>query len=185
MESTNIYWIPIWCVLEEMFYQKLVNTYFIKQLPRRKTDVKNVELSNIRISNHISNANSESYHIAAKTISQGVTKSEELISHITLNKHSRDTMLATLTGIVTEINTDIIGMMLEEIETLHAYKNKCQEKMFLLCKKHYPKQLERLHKIPGVKKKKCNIHKCEGWCLHEDVYYCIYIGLMIWVKPQE
>lgn len=43
MESTSIYWMPIWRVLEEMFDQKLVNPYFIKQLPGRKTDVKDAE----------------------------------------------------------------------------------------------------------------------------------------------
>ena len=94
--------------------------------------------------------------MVAKAISQGVTKSEELIIHIhgrTLNKHGRDTMLAALTGVVTEVDSDIIGMLLEEVEMLQAHKDKCQEKMSLLCKKHYPKQLERLQKIPGVKER--------------------------------
>ena len=41
MESTGIYWIPIWRVLEaEDFELILVNPYFIKQIPGRKTDVK-------------------------------------------------------------------------------------------------------------------------------------------------
>jgi transposase len=42
MESTGIYWIPIWRVLEERsdFELILVNPYFIKQVPGRKTDVK-------------------------------------------------------------------------------------------------------------------------------------------------
>ena len=40
MESTSIYWIPIWRILCESFDVKLVNPYFIKQLPGRKTDVK-------------------------------------------------------------------------------------------------------------------------------------------------
>ena len=40
MESTSIYWIPIWRVLCSDFNIKLVNPYFIKQLPGRKTDVK-------------------------------------------------------------------------------------------------------------------------------------------------
>lgn len=39
MESTSIYWIPIWRVLSCDFDVKLVNPYFIKQLPGRKTDV--------------------------------------------------------------------------------------------------------------------------------------------------
>ena len=35
MESTATYWIPIWRVLEPHFRLKLVNPYFIKQLPGR------------------------------------------------------------------------------------------------------------------------------------------------------
>jgi len=43
MESTSIYWIPIWRVLEVDFDVKLVNPYFIRQLPGRKTDVKDAQ----------------------------------------------------------------------------------------------------------------------------------------------
>ncbi len=39
MESTSIYWIPVWRILESDFDVKLVNPYFIKQLPGRKSDV--------------------------------------------------------------------------------------------------------------------------------------------------
>ncbi len=40
MESTSIYWIPIWKVLSSDFSLKPANPYFIKQLPGRKSDVK-------------------------------------------------------------------------------------------------------------------------------------------------
>ena len=40
MESTSIYWIPIWRILVDSFDLKLVNPLFIKQLPGRKTDVR-------------------------------------------------------------------------------------------------------------------------------------------------
>jgi Transposase and inactivated derivatives len=40
MESTSIYWVPIWRILESDFSLKLVNPLFIKQLPGRKTDIK-------------------------------------------------------------------------------------------------------------------------------------------------
>ena len=40
MESSSIYWIPIWQVLTSDFSLKLANPYFIKQLPGRKSDVK-------------------------------------------------------------------------------------------------------------------------------------------------
>jgi transposase len=40
MESTSIYWMPVWRVLQSDFSLKLANPYFIKQLPGRKSDVK-------------------------------------------------------------------------------------------------------------------------------------------------
>ena len=40
MESTSIYWMPIWHILESSFELSLANPYFIKQLPGRKSDVK-------------------------------------------------------------------------------------------------------------------------------------------------
>jgi transposase len=43
MESTGIYWIPIWRILQGHFELKLINPWFIKQLPGRKTDVKDAE----------------------------------------------------------------------------------------------------------------------------------------------
>jgi transposase len=43
MESTSIYWMPIWHVLELDFELKPANPYFIKQLPGRKSDVKDAQ----------------------------------------------------------------------------------------------------------------------------------------------
>lgn len=43
MESTSVYWIPVWRVLEADFDLKLVNPYFIRQLPGRKSDVKDAQ----------------------------------------------------------------------------------------------------------------------------------------------
>lgn len=43
MESTSIYWMPIWRVLEKSLNLHLVNPYFIKQLPGKKSDVKDAE----------------------------------------------------------------------------------------------------------------------------------------------
>ncbi len=40
MESTSIYWYPIWRILSDIECLKLVNPYFIKQLPGRKSDVR-------------------------------------------------------------------------------------------------------------------------------------------------
>ena len=44
MESTSIYWTPVWDILEEMdFDLVLVNPYLIKQMPGRKSDVKDAQ----------------------------------------------------------------------------------------------------------------------------------------------
>jgi transposase len=43
MESTGVYWVPVWNVLSGSFALKLVNPYFIKQLPGRKSDVRDAQ----------------------------------------------------------------------------------------------------------------------------------------------
>jgi len=44
MESTGIYWIPVWNILEHMGFElMLVNPYLVKALPGKKSDVKDSE----------------------------------------------------------------------------------------------------------------------------------------------
>ena len=43
MESTSVYWVPVWRILEPNFKLKLINPYFIKQLPGHKSDVKDAQ----------------------------------------------------------------------------------------------------------------------------------------------
>lgn len=43
MESTAVYWVPVWNELCDSMELKLVNPYFIKQLPGRKSDVKDAQ----------------------------------------------------------------------------------------------------------------------------------------------
>ena len=43
MESTGVYWKPVWNILDEQFQLLLVNARHIKQVPGRKTDVKDSE----------------------------------------------------------------------------------------------------------------------------------------------
>lgn len=43
MESTGVFWQPIWNLLEERFVLLLVNAHHIKQVPGRKTDVADCE----------------------------------------------------------------------------------------------------------------------------------------------
>src|SRR5437870_15250 len=43
MEATSVYWKPVWAVLEDDFELLLVNARHVKNLPGRKTDVKDAE----------------------------------------------------------------------------------------------------------------------------------------------
>ena len=43
MESTGVYWKPVWNLLEERFTVLLVNAAHVKPVPGRKTDVKDAE----------------------------------------------------------------------------------------------------------------------------------------------
>ena len=43
MEATGVYWKPVWAVLEDGFELLLVNARHVKNLPGRKTDIKDAE----------------------------------------------------------------------------------------------------------------------------------------------
>jgi transposase len=43
MEATGVFWKPVWAILEDEFELLLVNARHVKQLPGRKTDVKDAE----------------------------------------------------------------------------------------------------------------------------------------------
>ena len=206
MESTSVYWIPIWRVLEPHFHLKLVNPYFIRQLPGRKSDVKDAQwiaectmkdlvrgsfvppetiqqlrqydrrifdldaeivrkLSkldavmhrcNIRLSNYVSNTDTKSYKDVVNDLCNGITDPEALITRIhgrIINKHGRETILAALTGVVSEAETDAMRQLKEELALAQRHKQECHQKMVAICREHFPKQFERLMTIPGIKER--------------------------------
>lgn len=204
MESTSVYWIPIWRVLEPHFKLKLVNPYFIKQLPGHKSDVKdaqwiaecmlkelvrgsfvpperiqqlrlydrrifdlddeiNRKLSkldaalqrcNIRLSNYVSNTDSKSYKEVVARISEGITDPKVLVEEIhgrIINRHGRNTIIAALTGVITQADSDMMRQIREEIDIAERHKQECIDKMQEICEKEYSDQLRNLQTIPGVK----------------------------------
>ena len=204
MESTSVYWIPVWRVLEPHFELKLINPYFIKQLPGRKSDVKDaqwiaecmmkelvrgsfvpperiqqlrlydrriydlddeiirklakldavIQRCNIRLSNYVSNTDSVSYKSVIDKICEGVTSPEELVKEIhgrIINKHGKETIIASLKGCITEVDIDIMTQLKAEIDLAELNKQQCLEKMQDICEKEYSEQLRNLQTIPGVK----------------------------------
>ena len=206
MESTAMYWIPIWRVLEPHFRLKLVNPYFIKQLPGRKSDVKDaqwiaectqkdlirgsfvpperiqqlrqydrrifdldveivrklskldavMQRCNIRLSNYVSNTDTKSYKDVVDDLCNGVTAPEELIKHIhgrIVNKHGRETILESLTGVVSDAEKDTMRQLRAEIALAEENKQECHQKMVKICQTYYPKEFKRLMTIPGIKER--------------------------------
>ena len=204
MESTSIYWLPVWRVLDPYFDLKLVNPYFIKQLPGRKSDTKDAEWiatclykglirgsyvpaeliqqlrqynrriydlngeivrklakldntlqrCNIRISNYLSTTNSKSYTKVVEMLSRGESDPDVLTKAIhgrTVNKWGRDVVKASLTGVVSSVDSDIIRQLREEVALAQRNKDECLSKMEALCRKFFPVQLDNLLTIPGVK----------------------------------
>lgn len=206
MESTSIYWMPVWKVLETSVKPHLVNPYFIKQLPGKKSDVRDaewiatclmnnliassfvpdekiqrlrqydrrifdlntsisrnlvkldqcVQRCNIRISNYISTTDSKGYRSIVRLISRGVTDASVLVEQLhgrTINRHGRETLVKALTGVVNDTDIDIISQLVEEIEMQQRHKDEAQKKMTSLCEEWFPKELEDLQTIPGVKER--------------------------------
>ena len=203
MESTSVYWIPIWRILAPHFHLQLVNPYFIKQLPGHKSDVadaqwiaectmKNLISSsfvppediqqlrqydrrifdldeeivrklskldavmqrcNIRLSNYVSNVDCKSYKDVVRKISEGVTDPEILIEEIhgrIIKHHGRETIQASLTGVVSQAEIDVLRQLREELDLAEEHKQECLERMLEICQEKYPDELRRLQTIPGV-----------------------------------
>ena len=206
MESTSIYWIPIWRILAPHFHLRLVNPYFIKQLPGHKSDVadaqwiaectmKNLVSSsfvppediqqlrqydrrifdldeeivrklskldavmqrcNIRLSNYVSNVDCKSYKDVVRKISEGVTDPEVLIEEIhgrIIKHHGKETILASLTGVISQAEIDVLRQLREELALAEEHKRECLERMLEICQEKYPDELRRLQTIPGVKER--------------------------------
>ena len=206
MESTSIYWMPVWRILEPYFSLKLVNPYFIKQLPGKKSDVKDAEWiatcllkdlirgsyvpedriqqlrqydrrlfdlnkeiiykltkldaalqrCNIRISNYVSTTDGKGYKSVVEKIASGETNPETLTKLIhgrTINRVGRDVITASLTGVITQVDIDVIHQMNEEVKLAQKHKDECLAKMEDLCNKWFPKQMENLQTIPGIKQR--------------------------------
>ena len=111
---------------------------------------------NIRLSNYVSNTDTKSYKAVVDKLCEGVTDPEELIKEIhgrIINKHGRETILASLTGVVSEAEKDTMRQLRQELTLAEEHKQECQNKMVTICKTYYPKEFKRLMTIPGIKER--------------------------------
>lgn len=111
---------------------------------------------NIRLSNYVSNVDCKSYKDVVRKISEGVTDPEILIEVIhgrIIKHHGRETILASLTGVVSQAEIDVLRQLREELDLAEEHKQECLERMLEICQEKYPDELRRLQTIPGVKER--------------------------------
>jgi transposase len=206
MESTGIYWKPVWRVLESDFELTLVNPYLIKPLPGRKSDVKDahwiaqclqkgmlrgsyvpdlqlqqlrqysrryhylvkqivrveqrldnhLQQCNIRFSNYVSNQGS---NVSIRKVIKALIEGKRAPSHLCSlvhgrikNKNGKDTVTAALTGVVTDIDAEMLRQCLEELELLEKQQSLCINNLEELAMKHYAREISLLCSIPSIQK---------------------------------
>lgn len=77
-------------------------------------------------------------------ISEGVTDAEQLVRVIhgrTINRCGRGTILGALTGVVSEVDANVIRLLREEVELAQRHKDECVAKMEQMCRECFPQQL--------------------------------------------
>lgn len=82
---------------------------------------------NIRLSNYVSNVDSKSYKAVVRAISQGRTDPEELVKLIhgrIINHHGIDVITASLKGVVSLAEIDMISQLRDELDMAEAHKNR-------------------------------------------------------------
>ena len=111
---------------------------------------------NIRLSNYVSNVDSKSYKAVVRAFSQGITAPEELVKLIhgrIINHHGIDAITASLKGVVSLAEIDMISQLRDELDMAEAHKEKCQVRMLEICEREFPEELKRLQTIPGIKER--------------------------------
>lgn len=161
-------WIAI-CLLKELIRGSYVPEERIQQLrqyDRRIFDLNKeivykltkldaaLQRCNIRISNYVSTTDSKSYNNVIEKISEGVTDATTLASLIhgrIINRVGLETIKASLTGVITQVDIDVIHQMHEEVKLAQRHRDDCLAKMENLCNEWFPKEMENLQTVPGIK----------------------------------
>lgn len=110
----------------------------------------------LRLSNYVATTRSKSYQSVLRAVIGGEKDPEVLVGLVhgrTVNKHGKETVKAAVTGSFSETDLTVLRQTKAVIDLIETQITECQEKLTTLCKEHFPKQLERLQTIPGVKER--------------------------------
>ena len=69
----------------------------------------------------------------------------------TINRVGREVILGSLSGVISEVDCEMIRQLRDEVELAEKHKDECQSKMDTLCRQWFPDEYALLQTIPGVK----------------------------------
>lgn len=133
MESTGVYWKPVWHVLQGEFELVLANAMFIRNIPGRKSRKqltreitrhtqriqKTLEDANVKLTEVISNVLGMSGRAILRAIIDGDDDPEHLVELTGGRlKATKATLLDALTGRITDHHRFMLRMHLEQVEHL-------------------------------------------------------------------
>ena len=111
---------------------------------------------NIRFSNYLSNQGSNvSMRKVIKAIIAHERSPEQLCKKVhgrIKNRHGIETITASLTGVLTATDVEMLRQCIEELELLEKQQSQCVKLLEELANKHYAKEISLLRTIPGVQK---------------------------------
>ena len=93
----------------------------------------------------------DAYRTGRGSITQRAVVNVEEIHGRIINHHGKETIIASLTGSITECDIDIMQQLKAEIDLAEQHKQECMDKMLAICENEYSTQLHNLQTIPGVK----------------------------------
>jgi transposase len=119
IESTGIYWIPVWNILEEMgFSLMLVNPYLIKQMPGRKSDVKDAQWIAKLLHKGMLRGSlvPDKTTRQLRTYSRRYVKMQGMITRVTQDiEHTLELCNIRITSLVSHINSVSVRKVVEKI----------------------------------------------------------------------
>jgi transposase len=175
MESTGVYWKPIWNLLEGMFEMMLVNAQHIKKVPGRKTDVKDAELTrqrrqliqtrasvanriqkvledaNIKLASVATNVLGVSGRAMLEALVAGQANPDALAELAQRKLRAKIPQLRlALHGRVTEHHRFLLRLLLDELKGLEELIERLSTRIAEVLPVPFGEAIQRLATIPGI-----------------------------------
>ena len=131
--------------------------YLSKQIVRIEQRMDNhLQRCNIRFSNYVSNQgkNVSIRKVISSIINKGERDPEKLCRLVhgrIKNKHGKDVITASLSGVISDTDVEMFRQCKEELELMEKQQSQCIKLLEELANKYYAREISLLCTIPGIK----------------------------------